>query len=140
MQTRLLVATRTPDTLQSFSIGDVIATLGAGELLGLSWLFRPYKWRVSARACEPTTTIVLHGTILREYSERDHSVGFQLFKRITGVMTRRLEASGQRLFQLAPEHHVPSIGLPHHAAASDDERRVRVARDLASHAAARTGR
>jgi hypothetical protein len=107
-------------------------------LLGLSWLFRPYKWRVSARACEPTTTIVLHGAILREYSERDHSVGFQLFKRINGVTTRRLEASGRRLFQLAP-HHVPSIGLLHHAAASNDEQPLRVARDLASHATARTG-
>jgi CRP-like cAMP-binding protein len=122
---RPLVAplTRGKNDFQVVSDGDVTATLGAGELLGLSWLFRPYKWRVSARACEPTTTIVLHGAILREYSERDHSLGFQLFKRITGVMTRRLEASIERLFQLAPEHHVRSIGLRHHAAASNDERR-----------------
>ena len=77
MQNRLLVATRTPETLQSFSIEDIIATLGAGELLGLSWLFRPHKWRVSTRACEPTTTIVLHGAILREVlRERSLSLAF----------------------------------------------------------------
>jgi hypothetical protein len=58
VQNRLRVAARTPDTLQSFSIGDVIATLGAGELPGLSWLFRPYKWRVSARACERYSTMI----------------------------------------------------------------------------------
>ena len=48
----------------------VVDTIGAGELLGLSWLFPPRKWRVSARACEFTTAIVFNGAILREYSER----------------------------------------------------------------------
>lgn len=38
-----------------FPLGDVIATLGAGKLLGLSRLFRSHKWRVSTRACDPPT-------------------------------------------------------------------------------------
>ena len=101
----------------------VVDTIGAGELLGLSWLFPPHRWRVSARACESTTAIVFNGAILREYSERDHSLGFQLFKRISEVMARRLESSRQRLLELAAEHRTSRSGAPQHSAAYDDERR-----------------
>jgi len=101
----------------------VVGTINAGELLGLSWLFPPHKWRVSARACESTTAIVFNGAILREYSERDHSLGFQLFKRISEVMARRLESSRQRLLEFAAEHRTSRGGAPQHSTASDDERR-----------------
>ena len=101
----------------------VVDTIGAGELLGLSWLFPPHKWRVSARACESTTAIVFIGTILREYSERDHSLGFQLVKRINEVMARRLESSRQRLLEFAAGHRTFLSDAPQHSAAHDDERR-----------------
>ena len=48
----------------------VVDTIGAGELLGLSWLFPPHRWRVSARACESTTAIVFIGAILRILRKR----------------------------------------------------------------------
>src|ERR1017187_1915093 len=31
----------------------LVQTLGPGEVLGLSWLFPPYKWRVAGHAREP---------------------------------------------------------------------------------------
>ncbi len=102
----------------------VVDTIGAGELLGLSWLIPPHKWRVSARACESTTAIVFNGAVLREYSKRDRSLGFQLFKRISEIMARRLESSRQRLLELAAEHRTSRSGAaPQHSAAYDDERR-----------------
>jgi hypothetical protein len=101
----------------------VVDIIGAGELLGLSWLFPPHRWRVSARACESTAAIVFIGAILREYSERDHSLGFQLFKRINEVMARRLEASRQRLLEFAAGHRTSHSDAPQHSAAYDDERR-----------------
>jgi CRP/FNR family cyclic AMP-dependent transcriptional regulator len=100
----------------------VVDIIGAGELLGLSWLFPPHRWRVSARACESTTAIVFIGAILREYSERDHSLGYQLVKRINEVMARRLESSRQRLLEFAAEHRT-SRDAPQQSAAHDDERR-----------------
>ena len=51
--------------------------------LGWSWLFPPYAWHFTARALEETDAIFFYGTILREYCEKDHSLGFELFKRMS---------------------------------------------------------
>lgn len=75
----------------------VIETVGAGDLLGWSWLFPPYAWHFSARATQPTKAIFFYGTVLREYCEQDHSLGFELFKRMSEVMTRRLQLARARL-------------------------------------------
>jgi CRP/FNR family cyclic AMP-dependent transcriptional regulator len=71
----------------------VIETIGAGDLLGWSWMFPPYVWHFTARTIEPTTAIVFYGTILREYCEKDHSLGYELLKRISAVMVKRLQAA-----------------------------------------------
>lgn len=70
-----------------------VDTIGAGDLLGWSWIFPPYVWHFTARATEPTDAIFFYGTILREYCERDHSLGYELFKRMSAVMVKRLQAA-----------------------------------------------
>jgi CRP-like cAMP-binding protein len=75
----------------------VIDTIGAGELLGWSWMFPPYVWNFTARAVERTSAIFFYGTILREYCERNPSLGFQLFKRMAPVMLHRLQAARQKI-------------------------------------------
>ncbi|MGH8094287.1 MAG: Crp/Fnr family transcriptional regulator [Chthoniobacterales bacterium] len=77
----------------------VTETVGAGELLGLSWLFPPHRWRVTARVCQAATAIAINGTLLRKYSERDHSLGFQLHQRFTEVMTRRFQSMRSRFLE-----------------------------------------
>ena len=74
-----------------------IDVIGEGDLLGWSWLFPPYVWHFSARAVEPTTAIFFYGTVLREYCERDQALGFELFKRMSEVMMRRLQSARGRL-------------------------------------------
>ena len=78
----------------------IIDTIGAGDLLGWSWMFSPYTWQFTARASKPTTAIFFYGTILREYCERDHSLGYELLKRMAAVMTRRLQAARQKMLDL----------------------------------------
>ena len=78
---------------QVIRIGEV----GAGDLLGWSWIFPPYLWHFDARAVEPTTAIFLYGTILREYCEADPALGYELFKRMSEVMMRRLQAAREKL-------------------------------------------
>ena len=78
----------------------IIETIGAGDLLGWSWMFPPYVWHFTARAVEPTTAIFFYGTILREYCERDHSLGYELFKRITTVMLKRLQGARKKMLSL----------------------------------------
>jgi CRP/FNR family transcriptional regulator, cyclic AMP receptor protein len=78
----------------------IIETIGAGDLLGWSWMFTPYVWNFTARATEPTEAIFFYGTILREYCERDPSLGYELFKRMAPVMLRRLQAARQKMLSI----------------------------------------
>ena len=78
----------------------VIETIGAGDLLGWSWMFAPYAWRFTAQAVEPTAAIFFYGTILREYCERDHSLGYELFKRMAPVMIKRMQNAREKLVLL----------------------------------------
>jgi CRP/FNR family transcriptional regulator, cyclic AMP receptor protein len=78
----------------------VIETIGAGDLLGWSWMFPPYTWQFTARAIEPTTAIFFYGRILREHCEKDHSLGYDVLKRISAVMVRRLQAAHNQMLSL----------------------------------------
>jgi CRP-like cAMP-binding protein len=75
----------------------MIEAISAGDLLGWSWMFPPYVWQFTARAVEPTTAIFFYGTILREYCEKDHSLGYDLFKRMSVVMMKRLQAARKHM-------------------------------------------
>ena len=85
---------------ESFGDPVVIETIGAGDLLGWSWMFSPYTWHFTARAIEPTEAIFFYGTILREYCERDPSLGYDLFKRMAPVMLRRLQAARKKMLAI----------------------------------------
>jgi CRP/FNR family cyclic AMP-dependent transcriptional regulator len=75
----------------------VVDQVGAGDLFGWSWMFPPYAWHFTARAVEPTVAIFFYGTILREYCERNHSLGYELFKRMSEVMARRLQTARHKM-------------------------------------------
>ena len=82
------------------STGDEVVKIdevGPGDLLGWSWIFPPYVWHFDARAIEPTTAIFMYGTILREYCDADPALGYELFKRMSEVMMRRLQAARTKL-------------------------------------------
>ena len=78
----------------------VVDTIGAGDLLGWSWMFPPYAWQFTARAAEPTRAIFFTGPVLREYCERDHSLGYQLLKRLTVVMNRRMQNARRKMLDV----------------------------------------
>ncbi|MBW1696847.1 MAG: cyclic nucleotide-binding domain-containing protein [Deltaproteobacteria bacterium] len=68
-----------------------IQTIDSGDIFGWSWLIPPYKWRFNAKAVETTRAIVLDGKSLRAECEKDHRLGYELFKRIAQVISKRLE-------------------------------------------------
>ena len=88
--------------LESSTLGEPvkIEEIGDGDLLSWSWLFPPYAWHFSARAAEHTTATFFYGTVLRDYCEKDHTLGFELFKRMSVVMLRRLQAARQKLLNV----------------------------------------
>ena len=75
----------------------IVEKVGAGKLVGWSWLFPPYVWHFDARAARATEAIFFYGTILREYCERDPSLGYELFKRMSVVMIDRLQNARRQL-------------------------------------------
>jgi len=83
-----------------FGESILIQTIGAGDLLSWSWMFPPYVWQFTARAIEPTAALFFYAAILREYCEKDHSLGYELLKRISAVMVTRLHAAHQQMLSL----------------------------------------
>ena len=81
-----------------------ILTLGEGEVLGWSWLVPPYRWSFDAHAIESTRAIALDGKCLREKSERNHDLGYELLKRITVTMEERLQATRLQLLNVYEVH------------------------------------
>jgi len=77
----------------------LLQNIGAGELLGWSWIFAPYIWRVRARALEPTEAIFFYGTRLLYQCDADHDLGYEMFKRVAEVMMRRLQTTRELLMQ-----------------------------------------
>lgn len=75
--------------------------LGAGDVLGWSWLFPPYTWNFTARTIEPVKAVFFYGTWLRERSETDPVLGYELMKRTAVILMRRLQATRQQLVQSA---------------------------------------
>ena len=81
-----------------------VETLEAGEVLGWSWLFPPYRWQFDAQAIDLTRAIAFDGECLRAKCEADHDLGFQLMKRFAQVMTLRLQATRLRLLDMYGTH------------------------------------
>ena len=84
-----------------FGESILIQTIGAGDLLGWSWMFPPYVWQFTARAIDPTAALFFYAAILREYCEKDHSLGYELLKRISAVMVTRLHAAHDQMLSLS---------------------------------------
>lgn len=78
--------------------GDtLVQTLGGGDALGWSWLFPPFVWHFQARVLEPTQAIVLDGAHLLVICERDKEFGYELLRRVSQVVIRRLQATRAQL-------------------------------------------
>lgn len=78
----------------------VLETVGAGRVVGWSWLVPPYTWSFDGRATELTRGVCISGPRLREACEADHEFGYQMLTRFTRVLARRLEAGRLQLLDM----------------------------------------
>jgi len=74
-----------------------VQTVGAGNVLGWSWLFPPYYLHFNARALEPTEVMFFYGTRLREMCDEDPELGYEMLKRIAKVVIERLVTTEKKL-------------------------------------------
>jgi len=78
----------------------VVETLGAGDILGWSWLLPPYIWKFHAHAVQDTRAIALDGKCLRTKCEENHDLGYEVLKRFAQIMEQRLEAARLQLLDV----------------------------------------
>lgn len=68
-----------------------LESLRAGDIVGLSWLFSPYRWHLDARIIEPATVLAIDATILREWMNEDTTLGLAVATRLIRQLYERLE-------------------------------------------------
>jgi CRP-like cAMP-binding protein len=72
--------------------GEVtVTTIGAGEIVGWSWLVPPYEWHLDARALERGSAIEFDGACLRGKFDADPELGYQMMKRFATILLERLQ-------------------------------------------------
>jgi CRP/FNR family cyclic AMP-dependent transcriptional regulator len=80
--------------------GLVVETIEAGDVVGWSWLFAPYRWHFDARAVAPVRAVAFDGACLRGKCEDDKELGYELMKRFGQVMIDRLQHARVRLLDV----------------------------------------
>ena len=77
-----------------------IETLDAGDVLGWSWLFPPYRWHFDARARSLVRATGFDGACLRRKCESDAQLGYDLMSRFAQVAIERLQWTRLRLLDV----------------------------------------
>ena len=78
----------------------VLDSSEAGEVIGFSWLFPPYRWQFDGRALEPVRAVALDGVCLRGKCEEDPKLGYELMKRFASILLRRMQSARLRLIDM----------------------------------------
>jgi CRP/FNR family cyclic AMP-dependent transcriptional regulator len=78
----------------------MIETIEAGEVIGWSWLFEPYRWHFDARALTQVRATAFDGACLRGKCDTDPALGYALMSRFAQVLIERLQWTRLRLLDL----------------------------------------
>jgi CRP-like cAMP-binding protein len=97
-QVRLESSVSSNDALQ-------LQTLGPGDILGWSWLIAPFYLKFDARALTTVKAIFFYGTRVRALCEENHELGYELMKRVSEVVIKRMQALRRELSEPARGCH-----------------------------------
>ncbi|GGM07284.1 hypothetical protein GCM10010129_58990 [Streptomyces fumigatiscleroticus] len=79
-----------------------VAGLGAGDLLGWSWLFPPHRWDFGAQAFSPVRAYEFDAASVLVLCEEDPQLGLALVRSVAEILAHRLEMTrGQLMDQYA---------------------------------------
>lgn len=71
----------------------VVETLSAGDVLGASWLFPPYRLMWDARARSRVRAVGFNARCLRLTCDENPQLGYLLMKRFAQIMIHRMQAA-----------------------------------------------
>lgn len=74
-----------------------IERLGRNDVLGLSWLVSPSQWRFGAVTTQPLQAYAFDARAVRAACDADPALGYELTRRFTAVVIRRLQSTRARL-------------------------------------------
>jgi CRP-like cAMP-binding protein len=93
--------------------GDiVIERLGAGEVVGWSWLLPPFRWASGAVIADECRAVEFDAAGVRAELAEDPDLGRELTARFLGVLADRLQASRRRLVELYAYPADPAEAAP----------------------------
>ncbi|OLZ55106.1 hypothetical protein AVW11_30030 [Streptomyces amritsarensis] len=78
----------------------VIDTLGYGDLLGWSWMFRPFTWHLGAVATHDVIALEFDAAAVRDLCSENSDVGRSVSTAVAAVIADRLDATRTRLLDL----------------------------------------
>ncbi|MDO0917660.1 cyclic nucleotide-binding domain-containing protein [Streptomyces sp. DT2A-34] len=81
-----------------------VASLGAGDLLGWSWLFPPYQWDFGAEAFSPVRAYEFEAPAVLRLCEEDPRLGMSLVRHVAEILAHRLELTRGRLMEQYGPH------------------------------------
>ncbi|KES03994.1 regulatory protein [Streptomyces toyocaensis] len=76
-----------------------VAGLGAGDLLGWSWLFPPYRWDFGAVAFSPVRAYEFDAAAVHRLCEEDPRLGLMLVRKVAEILAHRLETTRGKLLE-----------------------------------------
>ena len=74
-----------------------IDTVGAGELLGWSWRFAPYRWAFGGVAASPVEAFEFDAQAVRASCTSEPGFGHEVTERLAHVLAKRLRSTRVRL-------------------------------------------
>ncbi|MFE5813500.1 cyclic nucleotide-binding domain-containing protein [Streptomyces sp. NPDC056479] len=81
-----------------------VASLGAGDLLGWSWLFPPFQWDFGAEAFSPVRAYEFDAAAVLRLCEEDPELGLTLVRHVAEILAYRLEMTRGKLMEQYRQH------------------------------------
>ncbi|MDR6978907.1 CRP-like cAMP-binding protein [Streptomyces sp. 3330] len=81
-----------------------VASLGAGDLLGWSWLFPPYRWDFGAEAFSPVRAYEFEAAPVLALCDEDPALGMSLIRIVAEILAHRLETTRGKLMDQYGAH------------------------------------
>ena len=78
----------------------MLETRHAGNVIGFSWLFPPYRWQIDAVAAEQVRAIELHADCLLPYLEEHPADGYLLVRMFAQEMEETIQSTRLRLLDV----------------------------------------
>ncbi|CAM5499452.1 cyclic nucleotide-binding domain-containing protein [Streptomyces fumanus] len=86
-----------------------VASLGAGDLLGWSWLFPPYRWDFGAEAFSPVRAYEFRADQVLALCDEDPRLGLALVRSVAEILAHRLEMTRGQLMEQYALHRRGSL-------------------------------